>query len=57
MKSSWLKSLGLRGPGLKLGIEKSGVEMFFNLVRPQVLWVLVGLVSGPVPVQSVASKV
>jgi hypothetical protein len=27
---SWLKSLGLRGPGLKLGVEKSGVEMSFN---------------------------
>ena len=25
-----LKSLGLKGPGLKLGVEKSGVEMSFN---------------------------
>ena len=30
MKSSWLKSLGLTGPGLKLGVEKSGVDMSFN---------------------------
>ena len=30
LKSSWLKSLGLKGPGLKLGVEKSRVEMSFN---------------------------
>ena len=30
MKSSWFKSLGLKGPGLKLGVEKSRVEMSFN---------------------------
>ena len=27
MESSWLKSPGLKGLGLKLGVEKSGVEM------------------------------
>jgi hypothetical protein len=26
-----LKSLGLKGPGLKLGVEKSRFEMSFNL--------------------------
>ena len=31
VESSWLKSLALKGPGLKLGVEKSGVEMSFNL--------------------------
>ena len=36
LKSSWLKSLGLKGPGLNLGVEKSGVEMSFNLLK--VLW-------------------
>ena len=30
LKSSWLKSPGLKGLWLKLGIEKSGVEMSFN---------------------------
>jgi hypothetical protein len=30
LKSSWLKSPGLKGLGLKLGFEKSGVEMSFN---------------------------
>ena len=30
LKCSWLKSLGLKGLGSKLGVEKSGVEMFFN---------------------------
>ena len=30
LKSSWLKSLELKGPGLKLGVEKSGVEMSFK---------------------------
>jgi hypothetical protein len=29
-ESSWLKNLGLKGPGLNLGVEKSGVEMSFN---------------------------
>ena len=29
-ESSWLKSPGLKGLGLKLGVEKSGVEMSFN---------------------------
>ena len=29
-KNSWLKSLGLKGPGLKLGVEKSRVVMSFN---------------------------
>ena len=29
-EKSWLKSLGLKGPVLKLGVEKSGVEMSFN---------------------------
>ena len=33
MKSSWLKSLGLKGPGLKLGVEKSWVETSFNRFR------------------------
>ena len=28
LKSSWLKSLGLKS--LRFGVEKSGVEMFFN---------------------------
>ena len=32
LKSSWLKSLGLKGPGLKLGVEKSWVEMSFNRI-------------------------
>ena len=31
LKSSWLKSLGLNGLGLKLGVEKSRVEISFNL--------------------------
>ena len=31
LKSSWLKIPGLKGLGLKLGVEKSGVEMSFNL--------------------------
>ena len=31
LKSSWLKSPRLKGLGLKLGVEKSGVEMSFNL--------------------------
>ena len=26
----WLNRLGLKGPGLKLGVKKSGVEMSFN---------------------------
>ena len=30
LKSSWLKSLGLKGLELKLGVENSGVEMSFN---------------------------
>ena len=30
LKSSWLKSPGLKGLGLKLRVEKSGVEMSFN---------------------------
>ena len=30
LKSSWLKNPGLKGLGLKLGVEKSGVEMSFN---------------------------
>jgi hypothetical protein len=30
LKSSWLKSPGSKGLGLKLGVEKSGVEMSFN---------------------------
>jgi hypothetical protein len=30
LESSWLKSLGLKGLGLKLGVENSGVEMSFN---------------------------
>ena len=30
MKSSRLKSPGLKGLGLKLGVEKFGVEMSFN---------------------------
>ena len=25
-----LKNLGLKGPGFKVGVEKSGVEMSFN---------------------------
>ena len=29
-KTSWLKSLGLKDLGLKLEVEKSGVEMSFN---------------------------
>ena len=35
--SSWLKSPGLNGLGLKLGVEKSGVEMSFNLFNHFVL--------------------
>ena len=31
LKSSRLKSPGLKGLGLKLGVEKSRVEMSFNL--------------------------
>ena len=27
------ESLGLKGPGLKLGVEKSGVEMSFNRIE------------------------
>ena len=30
LESSWLKGLGLKGLELKLGVEKSGVEMSFN---------------------------
>ena len=30
LKCSWLKSPALKGLGLKLGVEKSGVEMSFN---------------------------
>ena len=30
LKSSWLKSPGLKGLELKLGVEKFGVEMSFN---------------------------
>ena len=30
LKSSWLKCPGLKGLGLMLGVEKSGVEMSFN---------------------------
>ena len=30
LKRSWLKSPGLKGLGLKLGVEKSGVDMSFN---------------------------
>ena len=41
---SWLKSLGLKGPGLKLGIEKSGVEISFNLYCPNIYAVLKGLI-------------
>ena len=33
LKSSWLKNLGLKGLGLKLEVEKSGVEMSFNLLE------------------------
>ena len=31
LESSWLINLRLKGLGLKLGVEKSGVEMSFNL--------------------------
>ena len=31
LESSWLNSPGLKGLGLKLGVEKSKVEMSFNL--------------------------
>ena len=31
LKSSWLKSLALKRPGLNLGVEKSRVEMSFNI--------------------------
>ena len=34
LKSSWFKNLGLQGLGLKLGVEKSGVEMSFNKKNP-----------------------
>ena len=30
LKNSWLKSPGLKGLGLKLGVEKYGVEISFN---------------------------
>jgi hypothetical protein len=30
LESSWLKSPEMKGLGLKLGVEKSGVEMSFN---------------------------
>ena len=30
LKSPWLKSLGLKDPGLKLWVEKSGVEISIN---------------------------
>ena len=33
LKSTGLESSWLKGLGLKLGVEKSGVEMFFNLPR------------------------
>ena len=33
LKSSWLKRPGLRGLGLKLGVEKSEVEMSFNPIH------------------------
>ena len=34
LKSLWLESLGLKGPGgLKIGVEKSRVEMSFNLTK------------------------
>ena len=36
LESSWLKSPGLKGLGLQLGIEKSGVEMSFNLQNTRV---------------------
>ena len=32
LESSWLTNLGLNDTGLKLEVEKSGVEMFFNLL-------------------------
>ena len=32
LKSSWLKSLGLNSPGLKLWVEKFRVEMSFNRI-------------------------
>ena len=31
LESSWLKRPRLKGLGLKLGVEMSGVEMSFNL--------------------------
>ena len=30
LKNAWLKSLGLKALRLKLGVEKSGIEMSFN---------------------------
>ena len=30
LNSSRLKSPGLKDPGLELGVEKSGLEMYFN---------------------------
>jgi hypothetical protein len=30
LKSSWLKNQGLRSPGLKLGVEKSGFGISCN---------------------------
>jgi len=32
-KNSWWKSLGLKGQGLKLGVENSGVKMSFNRIK------------------------
>ena len=32
LKSSWLKSLGLKGPGLKLGVEKPGLRRLSTIL-------------------------
>ena len=43
LKSSWLKRPGLNGLGLKLGVENSGVEMFFNrMILPRAVEGLLG---------------
>ena len=37
LKSSWLKSPGLKGLGLKLGVEKSGAVSYTHLTLPTIL--------------------
>ena len=56
LKSSWLKSLGLTGPELKLGVEKSKVEMSFNPMVPMVCINILFYASVIVEVHSIAKQ-